>query len=144
MGKKSKKVRKSKPNSFAANANACVAKENEWHECNAKESERQSNDEYLLTKMSKIGHLPLQEQKNACRKALIAMGTDCDANDRDPTGDGDQSMIPTEAKRHAAREIYSFGMTCMYRHLADNALSDFAFSCAADADVHFPDYAGAV
>jgi len=121
MGKKSKKNKKNKgsrPNSFAANANAFIAKENQ----------RQINES--VAKMREIDRLSLQGQKDTFREALIAFGTDCDANDRDPTGDGDQSMIQTEAKRDAAREMYSIGGD-IHQHLVDNALSEFAFACAA-------------
>merc|ERR1719491_1868110 len=47
--------------------------------------------------------LPLQRQRNAIRNVLVDVGTDVSRNDGDPTGDGDQGVIETEAGRDAAR-----------------------------------------
>ena len=119
MGKKSKKNKGNKIlKNIVANANAYYEKDNQ----------RQINES--LAKMREIDRLTLQEQKDTFREALIAMGTACDINDLDPTDDGDQSMIQIEAKRDAAREMYSIGGDT-HQHLVDNALSEFAFACAA-------------
>ena len=120
MGKKSKK---NKGNKILKNI---VANTNAYYE---KDNQRQINES--LAKMREIDRLTLQEPKDTFREALIAMGTAaCDINDLDPTDDGDQSMIQTEAKRDAARKMYSIGGDT-HQHLVDNALSEFAFACAA-------------
>ena len=41
----------------------------------------------------------------------------------------------TEALRDAAREMYSIGGN-IHQHLVDNALSEFAFACAACVVLH--------
>jgi hypothetical protein len=81
-------------------------------------------------KMAFMDNLSFQEQKDTIRAALIGMGTDCDKNDADPTGNGDQSMIQSVAKRDAARELYSIGGD-IHIHATEGAFSSFAFMCIA-------------
>jgi hypothetical protein len=53
--------------------------------------------------------LPLQQQRAAIRAGLIQYGTDCDYNDADKFGDGDQSPIATLEGRAFARNLWSTG-----------------------------------
>jgi hypothetical protein len=75
-----------------------------------------------------MDNLSLQEQKDTIRKALLEMGTDCNDNDADLTGNGDQSMIPTVSGRDAARNLYSIGGDINI-HARQGALSPFAMMC---------------
>lgn len=93
----------------------------------AQQKRQQSMDE-SFAKMNELERLSLQGQKGAIRAVLMRIGTDCDKNDANPTGDGDQSMFPTRVKGDKAREIYSIGGD-IHKHLTDGAFSPFAFSC---------------
>ena len=58
---------------------------------------------------------PLREQKKDIRKKLRDHGTDVDLNDRDVTGDGDQSPIMLDYNgKQVYRDIYAVG-TCFVR-----------------------------
>lgn len=91
---------------------------------------RQDGITQAFQKMAFMDNLSFQEQKDTIRAALLDMGTDCDKNDADPTGNGDQSMILSVAKRDAARELYSIGGD-IHIHATEGAFSSFAFMCVA-------------
>ena len=81
-----------------------------------------------FAKMGQMDLLTFDEQKATIRRALLDMGTDCALNDSDPMGNGDQSMIQTNAKRDAARELFAIGGD-MEGHFSNGKLSPFMFSC---------------
>lgn len=66
--------------------------------------------------------------KQEIRKALTNIGTDCELNDQDTFGNGDQSQITSSEKRDIARELYSIGGD-IHGHGENNAFSTFAFNC---------------
>ena len=113
MGKKSRKK-----NNFIASA---VRSKSDQH--------HRDNVTSAFKKMDEVGRLSLQEQKDTFRNALIGMGTDVNQNDNDPTGDGDQSPITTQAQRDAAVEMYSIGGD-IHAHMEQNAISKFALWCS--------------
>lgn len=127
MGKKGRKGRKT-ATSRTSDFNFPTGLRNMYQ----RENQRQYAE--VFSKMEDLGQLSLEEQKHTIRQALKAIGTDCDKNDADPFGDGDQSMIQTQAMRENAREIYSIGGD-IHEHLVDreDGFSDFAFSCALGA-----------
>jgi hypothetical protein len=73
----------------------------------------------------------LQNQKSIIRDTLssIEVGTDCDKNDADPLGDGDQTPISLRTGADRAREIYSIGGD-IHQHFVDNAITKFGMTCA--------------
>ena len=73
----------------------------------------------------------LQKQKSIIRDTLssIEVGTDCDKNDADPLGDGDQTPISSQIGADCAREIYSIGGD-IHQHFVDNAITKFGMTCA--------------
>lgn len=81
-----------------------------------------------FAKMAQMDLLPFDEQKATIRRALLDMGTNCDLNDSDPMGNGDQSFIQTFAKRDAARELFAIGGD-MEIHFREGKLSPFMFLC---------------
>lgn len=78
--------------------------------------------------MALMDDLPLEGQRDKIRRALLAMGTNCDENDSDRTGNGDQSFILLEEAREDAREIYSIGGD-IHAHLTEGKVSEFAMLC---------------
>lgn len=78
--------------------------------------------------MTLLDRLPLEGQREKLRRALLAMGTNCEENDSDMTGNGDQSMIQSGEGRRAAREIYSIGGD-IHAHLSEGKVSKFAMLC---------------
>mmetsp|Transcript_6693 Transcript_6693/g.9713 ORF Transcript_6693/g.9713 Transcript_6693/m.9713 type:complete len:543 (+) Transcript_6693:55-1683(+) len=63
-----------------------------------------------LEMMDDMGSLPLVMQKARIREILTRQcATNCNRNDADPLGDGDQSMIRTVNGRQAARELWATG-----------------------------------
>ena len=64
---------------------------------------RRKGETESFARMAFMDTLSFQGQKDTIRAALVGMGTDCDGNDADPTGNGDQSMILTLPQRDAAR-----------------------------------------
>ena len=73
----------------------------------------------------------LQKQKSIIRDTLssIEVGTDCDKNDADPLGDGDQTPISSRIGADRVREIYSIGGD-IHQHFVDNAITKFGMTCA--------------
>jgi len=124
MGKKSRKPRNNptrpqpQSSSFGAGVRARA------------DAFRQDGITQAFQKMACMDNLSFQEQKDTIRAALLDMGTDCDKNDADPTGNGDQSIIQSVAKRDAARELYSIGGD-IHIHATEGAFSSFAFMCVA-------------
>jgi len=58
---------------------------------------------------------PLRQQRKEIRKKLRDHGTDVDLNDRDVTGDGDQSLITLDYNgKQVYRDLYAVG-TCFVR-----------------------------
>jgi len=74
--------------------------------------------------------LPLAEKKALIRQLLIEIGTDVNKNDGDPTGDGDQTTIPTVEKRDVARHLFAAGGD-ISEHFAGGGVSKFAMACAS-------------
>ena len=73
----------------------------------------------------------LQKQISIIRDTLssIEVGTDCDKNDADPLGDGDQTPISSRIGADRAREIYSIGGD-IHQHFTNCAITMFGMSCA--------------
>ncbi len=63
-----------------------------------------------LMMMDGMSNLPLVDQKALIRDVLTRQcNTDCQMNDANPLGDGDQSLIRSDNGRQAAREIWAIG-----------------------------------
>jgi hypothetical protein len=78
-----------------------------------------------FAKMAELDH---EQQTSTIRSALVSMGTNCDVNDDDPMGNGDQSRIATDAQREAARELFAMGGD-MEIYFREQKLSPFCFLC---------------
>jgi hypothetical protein len=79
-------------------------------------------------KLDEMCDLPIDKQKECIRKSLISIGTDCNLNDRDPMGDGDQRPILSVNGRDVAREIFSIGGD-INGYAESSSFSPFAMAC---------------
>jgi hypothetical protein len=82
------------------------------------------------SRIDQLALLPLVEKKALIQELLIEIGTDVDKNDSDPTGDGDQSVIPSVEKRDLARHLFATGGD-IHDHFSSAQVSKFAMACAA-------------
>lgn len=67
--------------------------------------------------INRIWSQPLSRSQREARDLLKANGTDVDANDRDPTGDGDQSMLYDDVRRDGKNQYRTFGNAQPHRDL---------------------------
>ena len=81
-------------------------------------------------KIDQLAFLPLEEKKALIRQLLIEIGTDVEKNDRDHTGDGDQTTISTLEKRDVARHLFATGGDIL-EHFTNRKASKFAMACAS-------------
>mmetsp|Transcript_13369 Transcript_13369/g.20635 ORF Transcript_13369/g.20635 Transcript_13369/m.20635 type:complete len:560 (+) Transcript_13369:125-1804(+) len=81
------------------------------------------------SRIDELAMLPLAEKKELIRQLLIEIGTDVSQNDGDPTGDGDQTTIPTVEKRDVARHLFAAGGD-IREHFVGAEVSMFAMACA--------------
>jgi len=123
MGKKSRR-RNNRPSALNDGDMPNIAA---GYRAHARQMMSQGFDE-SCAKMNEISSMSLEKQKQEIRRTLVTIGTDCDMNDRDPFGDGDQSHITSLKKRDTAREVYSIGGD-IHGHGENNAFSKFAFDC---------------
>lgn len=91
-----------------------------------KENRKQMAESRTL--MDQLERYSLEQQRSIIKKKLKEIGTDCTTNDDDPTGNGDQSLIQSDAGREKAREIYSIGGD-INKHMTESAMSIFAIGC---------------
>ena len=84
-----------------------------------------------FAKMAELDH---EQQSSTIRSALVSMGTNCDVNDDDPMGNGDQSRIATDAQREAARELFAVGGD-MEIHFREQKLSPFCVLCVSKSNI---------
>mmetsp|Transcript_10421 Transcript_10421/g.12684 ORF Transcript_10421/g.12684 Transcript_10421/m.12684 type:complete len:566 (+) Transcript_10421:34-1731(+) len=92
------------------------------------EQNRMNDMTESFAKMADMDRHPLTKQKVIIRKSLVSIGTDCDKNDADPAGNGDQSMITSTTQAEAARELYSIGGD-IHPYLTEGAFSHFGMNC---------------
>ena len=129
MGKKGRRPRHKAQNSALTNGNP-TSMHQSMHQSMRQTSQNllRKGDMEVFAKMAQLDFMPFDEQKATIRKALVSMGTNCDLNDTDLTGNGDQSNIQTEAQREAARELFAMGGD-MAIHLREHKLPPFVLLC---------------
>lgn len=123
MGKKSRRKNDTSSSSFGGDKTNIAA----GYRARSRQMMKQGSDECYI-KMDQICSLSLEEQKQEIRKVLTDIGTDCDMNDQDQFGDGDQSQIMSVEKRDIARELYSIGGD-IHGHGENQSFSSFACNC---------------
>ena len=65
------------------------------------------------------------------RRLLVKAGTDVDQNDKDPYGDGDQTLlagVKVESQRQILRNLFAAGGDIEH-HLRNDGLTSFSWSC---------------
>ncbi len=122
MGKKSRKSKSSKKSSGGGGPSGIAAGFRQFAE-----QERMRNVAESFAAMDDLERYPLSGQKAILRNALMFIGTDCDKNDADPAGDGDQTPIATRKQADKAREIYSIGGD-IHQHAVEGAFTDFGMN----------------
>jgi len=124
MGKKSRKGKSERKSKSTQGSNTNIA---DAFRSRFKDFRDQSMADTFAA-MGRMDTMSLQGQKDSIRAALIQMGTDCNRNDSDPTGNGDQSPIQSKPQRDAARDLYSIGGD-IHAHATEGAFSDIINYC---------------